>query len=518
MSDAQPETIQPAAGHAVSEAEDDQRLEPAEPSLRHLAARGTIVNAGFQIGLSALGTVKRVAVAAFLTRAEYGTWAIILPALLTLIWIKDVGVGDKYIQQEEPDQEAAFQKAFTMELFLSLGFFALCAFVIPLYGLAYGHSSIVLPGMVLAASVPLSAFESPAWIPYRRMQYARQRALTAVDPVIGLLLTIALAAAGFGYWSLVIGVIAGSVAGAVVCVVTCPYRLRLRFDRGTVRSYASFSLPLLGSGLSRMVVVQGSLLTANRAVGLAGLGAIGLATSIATFSDRVDGIVSSTIYPAVCRVANRVDALAEAFVKSNRIALMWAIPVAVAVALFDRDLVHFVLGDRWQPAVGLLTAFALTCGIGQLAFNWAIFMRAVNRTRPIFIAALLDLGVFFVVSLPAMLEFGLAGYAAGFAATTLVQICLRAHYMSRLLPGFNLLRQLTRSVAPAIPPLLLVLLARWAVPGDRTLARAVSELALYVGVTVAVTFVLERRLVTELLGYLRRPTSAAARPAASPSG
>src|SRR5207237_3143092 len=105
-------------------------------------------------------------------------------------------------------------------------------------------------------------------------------------------------------------VLAGSLAGGVVCVSTSPYRVRWRFERGTVRRYATFSLPLVGAGLSRLLVVQGSLIVANRVGGLAGVGAIGLATTYAVFADRVDTIVGQTIYPAVCAVAQRLPTLA----------------------------------------------------------------------------------------------------------------------------------------------------------------------------------------------------------------
>jgi O-antigen/teichoic acid export membrane protein len=259
-----------------------------------------------------------------------------------------------------------------------------------------------------------------------------------------------------------------------------------------------------------MVVVQGSLLTANRTVGLAGIGAIGLASSIATFSDRVDGIVSGTIYPAVCRIVDRVDAMAEAFVKSNRIALMWAMPFAVALALFAGDFVDYVIGERWRPAVGLLTAIALTCGFSQVAFNWGVFMRAVSNTRPLFVAALLDLGVFFAVSIPGMLAFGLPGYAAGLAATTVVQIAIRGWFMARLFPGFNVLRQLVRGVLPVVPATTIVLTVRALAPEGRSLARALAELVAYSLVTVIATYVFERRLIGEAIGYLRRPPRTAA--------
>src|SRR3954470_6084008 len=227
----------------------------APENLRTRTARGTLINSAFQIGLAGLGLLKRVAVAAFLTREEFGIWGIMLAVLITLVWLKQVGIADKYIQQSEPDQEAAFQKAFTLELLLSFAYFVLCCLVLPLYALAYGHEEIILPGIVLGTAVILTALETPAWIPYRTMHYARQRLLTSVDPVVSIVATIAFGAAGYGYWGLVWGALIGSAAGATVCLATSPYRIRLRFHRETFREYASFSWPLVGLGLSRLLVV-----------------------------------------------------------------------------------------------------------------------------------------------------------------------------------------------------------------------------------------------------------------------
>ncbi len=490
------------------------RAEPGIENLRTHTARGTLINSAFQIGLAALGMLRRVAVAAFLTREEFGIWGIILATLITLAWLKQVGIQDKYVQQSEADQEAAYQKAFTIELLLSSAYFLLCAALLPIYAIAYGHDEIIVPGIVLASSVVITAFETPAWIPYRRMQYARQRVLTSIDPVVAFVATVTLCAAGLGYWGLVLGAVIGSVAGAAVCIATSPYKMRLRFDRGTAREYASFSWPLIGLGVSGILVVQGSLLVANHSVGLAGVGAIGLATSIAAFANRVDVIVSQTIYPAVCAVADRVERLAEVFVKSNRVALMWAMPFAFGLALFASDLVHFALGDRWEPAIPLLAAIGLTCGFQQVAFNWSVIMRAVNRTRPMFLVSLLDVAVFLVVSAPATWFFGLPGYAAGFAATTAVEIAARWWFMRSLFGHFNVVLQIVRAVAPIVPAAALVLAERLLVGGDRTLGHALVELATFVVAAIGFTYLFERPLVTELFGYVRGKVG---RPAPSPS-
>ena len=254
------------------------------------------------------------------------------------------------------------------------------------------------------------------------------------------------------------------------------------------------------------MVVEGTVVVANHAVGLAGVAAIGLAISYSSFTDRVDGIVSQTIYPAVCAVVARRSLLAEVFVKTNRVALMWAMPFGAGLALFGGDLVHFILGDRWRPAVPLLAVFGLTCGIGQVAFNWTVFLRAINETKPILISSIINVFVFLAVSVPAMIVFGIAGYAAGFAAANLVQVALRGYYMRRLFAGFNVLRQMWRAVAPTIPPSALILIERTLVPGQRTPARAIAELVTYALTTIGMTMLLERPLVSEMFGYLRGKT------------
>lgn len=478
---------------------------PAPPAdLRRRAARGTVLNASFQIGLSGLGLLQRLVAAAFLTRAEFGLWAVILTVLVNLAWLKDVGIVDKYIQQSEPDQELAFQKAFTLELLASLALVVLIAVTLPLWALAYGQQELVVAGLVTALIFPLAALQAPAWIPYRRLEYGRNRMLTSVSPVVGFVVTVALAVAGAGYWCFVVGGLAGGVAGAVVCVVTSPYRLRLRFDRGVAREYASFSWPLVASGLSGLVLVQGSLLVIDHQVGIAAVGVVGLVIGIVSFAERVDTVVSQTLYPAICRVVDRRALLAEVFVKSNRVALMWAMPFAAGLALFAGELITHLLGERWRGAEGLLIAVGLCVGFGQVGFNWLIFLRALNWTRPIFVATALNLVVFLAVLIPATAAYGTAGYGVAFVAQTVLLIGVRAHYLRRLFSEFAVVRHTARAVAPVLPGVAVVLAARALVGGDDTLLFTLVQLALYSATVVAATVALERPLVAEMAGLLRR--------------
>jgi O-antigen/teichoic acid export membrane protein len=493
----------------------EERLALGDRTLREHTAWGGIVNSLFQAGLALFGLLQRVVVAAFLTTSEYGLWGLLIATVVTLSWLKQIGVSDKYIQQDDPDQVAAFQKAFTFELFYSSIFFALAAAALPLYALLYGRPEMLVPGLILCVGFLTSALHTPIWIAYRQMRFVRQRTLEAIDPVVAGVLTIALAVSGFGYWSLVIGAATGAVCGAIAAVATCPFPIRIRWDRVALRDYWSFSWPLLLASASSLVVVQGAVILGNFTVGLAGLGALALATNFAAFADRLDMLIRRTIYPAVAAVKERTELLFETFTKSNRLALMWAMPFGVALALFAPDLITYVLGERWREAETLLAAFGLIIAFRQVAFNWTLFFAAVGNTKPMAINGFANLAVFAVVTAPLMLTIGLDGYTIGMSVAVVIDVALRGYFLSRLFQGFHVGRHLVRSVAPSVPAALLILAVRFVVDVDRTLGLALAELFLYVVATLAATWFFERALVTEMIGYLRGAIRPAARQPAS---
>ena len=484
-------------------------------SLRRLTASGSVVNGLFQVGIVTLGLVKGVAVAVFLDPSEYAIWGILIISITTIAWLKQVGVADKFVQQDEPDQELAWQRAFTFELLVSAVFFVVVAAVLPVLAAVYGQSELVAPGIVLAATFAVGAFQAPTWILYRRMEFFKQRLILSVDAVIAFVVTVGLAAAGVGYWSLVIGQAAGALGGALAAFSYSPYRYRLRYDSATARDYLTFSWPLFVATLSSLVIAQASVITGEAVAGLAGAGALTLAATISQYADRVDGVVTATLYPAICAVKDRRDLLFESFVKSNRLTLMWGVPFGVGLALFASDLVEFGLGEKWEDAVILLQVFGLTAAAGHLGFNWDAFYRARGETRPIALWSFLTMLCFLAVPLPLLIFDGLTAFAYGMGVMTLVSLAVKTHFLTRLFDGFQMLRHAIRAVAPTVPGVAIVVVMRALEGGgDRTVGLAVAELMAFAGIIVAVTLRLERDLLLEVAGYLRRPRSAAvSRPA-----
>jgi O-antigen/teichoic acid export membrane protein len=308
--------------------------------------------------------------------------------------------------------------------------------------------------------------------------------------------------------------LAGGWAAAIAAVACSPYRLRLRYDRGTLRSYWSFSWPLFVSASGGMLMALAALTAANIHLGLAGAGAMTLGANISAFTNRVDVLVTNTLYPAICAAAERVEVLRESFVKSNRLALMWGVPFGFALTLFAPDLVRFLLGqERWQGVVVLLQAYGVVAAVDQIGFNWDAYMRARGDTKPLAISALWTTVAFLVTAIPLLFLFDLPGFAVGVGVQMVVNLAFRAYYLGRLFEGFAFLVHVSRAVLPVLPATALVLTIRLAESGARGAATAAAELLGFIVVSAVATWLLERPLLRETVSYLR-----ARRPAVSASG
>ena len=201
---------------------------------------------------------------------------------------------------------------------------------------------------------------------------------------------------------------------------------------------------------------------------------------------------------------DQLHTLEELFEKSNRAAMMWSVPFCAGIVLFAPDLVEFVLGDDWEPAVVLLQGLAVATAIQQLGFNWFSFYRARGESRPQAVEAAVMAGAFLAFAVPGLALWGATGFVVGRSAVSVAMLLVRARYVHRLLPGVRLWTLGLRGslpVAAGAAAALLIRAALWG--GDRPLWQALVEIAVFLGVTALATRALERNLLREFVRYLR---------------
>ena len=480
----------------------DPRLRGIASVRRHIA-RGVLTNSAFQLLLVGLSTVRGFGVAAFMTRSDYGVWGLLGLVLWSAAGLKaQFGVGDKYLQQNEDDQEAAFQLAFTMDLIFMAVMLPVGGGIVFLFAAVTGKALLILPGLLLLLLLPASVLQFPIATFYRQLDYRRQRMLQAVEPVVATAVTVALAVAGAGYWSFVAGALAGAWSAVPFALRASRYRLRVRYRRHALAQYVGFSTPLLITGLSVLAMFYVINLLGVGPLGLAGIGTFTLVGNLVQFTDQADDIVTATLYPAVCAVRSQARLVTEIFVKSNRLSLIWAVPFGVGMCLFASDLTRFVLGSRWLPATTLLQIMGIVTAVHHVGYNWSAFVKSRGTTWPIAVVAVAVTSVIIAAAIPLMYSDHLVGLGIAFVIGEAVGLVLRGYFIWRFFEGFRILTQLVRAFAPSVIAVAGVLACRVTLGSEHDLASAIAVLCLYLGLTVAATVAFERPLLTEAIGYL----------------
>lgn len=483
-------------------AADEDRLRGITDLRRH-AARGTLVNGAYQAALVGVSGVRGLVAAAFMSRYEYGVWGLVGLTLWTAMAFKSVfGANERYVQLTLDDPEEGFQLAFTVEVIYAGALTPVAAAIAFVFAHVTGHPVVLVPALALLGLIPATALQFPVAAFYRSLDYRRQKLLLSVEPLVASVVTLPLAFLGLGYWSFVIGSLAGCWAGAVVALRACPYALRFRYRRGTLRTYAGFSAPLLVSAIATLGVFEVIYLVGSGPLRLAGLGAFTLVGNLVQFTDQADAIITDTLYPAVCAVKDRLELLAEAFVKSNRLSLMWAVPFGVGMALFAPDLVHLCLGPQWTPAIPLMQIMGVVTAIHHVGYNWGAFFKARGRTWPMALGSLPTAIVTVAAGIPLMYGDGLTGLGLAFACGEVAGLISRGVLIARMFRGFRIQRQLGRAFAPVAIAALVILTLRAVVGQENTWAGTLAVLGLYALTTVAATLALERDLISEAWSYM----------------
>jgi O-antigen/teichoic acid export membrane protein len=480
------------------------RRVPESPGLRARTARGGVVNAAFLSGAELLVLAQGLLATALLGPDAIGLYGIVTTTAMTIVALRRVGIDEAFVQTAADDEEAEFQRALTVELALGLLGAVAVAALAPVLAAAYDDDRLL--GLTLAVTyLPVAfALQAPQWVFFKRMEYVRLRVLQAIVPLGTVAVTVPLLLAGVGVWALVIGPFVGNLLAILAAWRASPYRLRLRPDPGAARRYLRFSWPVFVTSLVALLVAQGQIAVFGLRDGLVAAGFITLAATLTRYADRADQILATTIYPAIVRVRERGDVLAELFDKANRLTLMWAFPFGAGLALFGADLIVFVLGDEWRGAIVLLGGMAVAVGLQQVGYSWFAFYRARGESWPQAVESAVFGVSFAVLAVPGALLWDTWGFVGGRVACTLCVLATRAVYVRRLLPGARMARVAARACVPvalAAAPVLALRLAAWG--GERPLWQALLELALWLAVVAAATWRFERPLLDELRGYLR---------------
>lgn len=412
--------------------ESENQPEQQQYGMVRKVASGVIWNLlAFGFGKVTLLLVTSI-LARLLTKEEIGVVGAAVVAINYLTIIKDLGFGAALIQKRGDVNEAA-NTVFTINIILG---FLLSILVIPLapyVGNYYNDPQVTSVLRWLGVSFAINSFGAVhvVWL-LRDLDYRRKALPEMGNSLVKAVVSIGMALAGYGVWSLVAGQIAGAAASVILVWILLPWRPRLSIDRGIAASLFKFSSSIVGSDILTVFIDNVDYLIVGRVFGLAALG-------VYTFAYRLPEmlvignlwILGTIAFPAFSSIQDKPDEMRRGFLGSVRIVELIVTPIALGLILAADPLVRVVFGNEWIEIIPILRVLAVYAWIYSIGFHVGGIYKAVGRPD-----ILVKLSIFsIIIIVPALLlgahYFGVIGVAYGHLFAVIIRRAVSLFFATR---------------------------------------------------------------------------------------
>jgi teichuronic acid exporter len=315
---------------------------------------------------------------------------------------------------------------------------------------------------------------------------------------------------GLGYWSLVLGNLAGHTAQSVLIVVARPHRFAIPRMR-LLRRPLLFGWHVLVSVVASSAYERLDNVTAGRALGQAALGVYGMAWNLANVPmEKLTTLVTTTIPTYLAAVQNDPAALRRYLRTLTESLAIATFPATIGLALVARDLIPFALGHKWDGVIVPLEILCVYVTFRSIVALLGKLLTAVGNPRFVMwddLAALVILPAAFYIGS----RWGTQGIAWGWvAAYPLIALPLYWKTFKTIeMPVGDYMRALRPGLHGTVVMVLAVSLVKWALlPKGSAPLRLVIEIATGAAAYIGTLALLHRERMMAFLRTARNLRSA----------
>ncbi|MFN4136222.1 MAG: lipopolysaccharide biosynthesis protein [Novosphingobium sp.] len=478
--------------------------------------RAILWRSGSQIAAQIISWSSTLIVMRLLAPADYGLFAMSLVMLSFLTFLNGYGFASALIQERDLPRQR-IRQAFGLLLAANAVIATLQWFAAPAVAAYYGQPVVIKMLRVqtlIYLSTPFIAI--PEVLMGRSLDFRSQALVNMASAMTGAVLSLILAWAGYGVWTLVYAPIVMFWVRAIGLNLMVRALIWPSFDFRGCGSIFRFGLAILLTQMFWLVQTQSDIFVIGRRFTPHEVGVYSQAVFLATiFYARFVPPLNEVAFPAYARLQDDLPALRAAFLKSARLIMMVAAPVYAGMAVTASPLVATLFGSTWKDLPPLVEWMAWAMPFMTMQILFAPALNAVGRPQ-IPVRTAMAGAVIFAAAFLGSARFGLLAVAAVWCVSAPL-LLLATIGLARPAIGIgvaDMARALRLPVGSSLAMALIVWSAdRWLL-GEAAKAAPALHLGLLVALGVAsygvVVHLADRNALVQILQLVRRKDLAAA--------
>lgn len=442
-----------------------------------------------------------------LTPSDYGLLAMASIFISFLSMFSEFGLGSAVIQKAAID-DATLRRVFGLVLIIHFTMAALLILGAPVIAGFFGEERLVAIIRVLALQFVVVVFAViPDALLQRRMHFRGRALFDLSAAVIGSVVTLALAIAGHGVWSLVVSALISQTWKTIGVNVLAPYFRAPKFSLEGMRPLIRFGWHVTASQMLGAIVAQSDILIGGKWLGKEALGFYSVAMHLASLPiQRLSGIVNQVAFPAFARMQHDVPRVGANLLLGIRLLSFVAFPILWGVSSIAPEIVNVLLGPKWMPAIVSLQTLAMVMPVRMISNFGVNAMQGMGRSDIIMRNAIFTAIVTPVACFLGVYEWGLIGLSVAWLIAAPLSFL---QGMTRSAQALHLgLGRVVMAMGPAAFSSALmyaaVILVRWLLPPGFSGIARMCVLIMAGAVTYFVaSAMLNRNGMREVLGTIR---------------
>lgn len=384
-------------------------------------ARGARSTATSQVVSQVVRLGTTVVLARLLVPEDFGVVALAGVIVVLVDHLKDLGTAPAVIQRASVGRallDSVFWLNVGLGLVLSAGIALTAGWSADLLG-QQSAAPVIRAMAVLTVITSLGQVHQA--LLRRAMRFTSLALVAVVDGVVASAVSVGLAFAGQGVWSIVVGNIVGAFVSTAFLWRMSRWRPSLSASAAELRGIWRFSMHLFGANILWFVVLgQADKFIIGRFLGLVDLGTYALAQRAVSYPlSSVASVVGQVLFPGLSRLQEDRPAMARMFIRASAGVAIILLPAMAGLAVVAEPATHVFFGSKWEhlpPLVWVLAPAGAAQAVTSLVYH---LTTAIGRSDWTFRWQVVQ-SVVFVSSYVVGLPWGLVGVAWAYGLASLL--------------------------------------------------------------------------------------------------
>jgi len=380
---------------------------------------------GVRVVIRGLVFFKTLIIARILTPSQFGVFGIVTLLLALIEIITETGINIFLVQQKENVDEY-ISTAWIVSLARGV-LIALAILISAPYVARFFHAPNAYDVIAWSSLIPLiRGFINPSVILlYKDLRFHREFYFRSTIYLVETIVSVCLVLLMHSVIALVIGLIISSLTEAILSFFVIKPTPRFSFDTPLFRNIIHHGKWITGSTIFNYFYQNGDNIVVGRLLGTSSLGLYDMAykISLAPMTDFAD-VIAKVTFPVYVKISEDSRRLRKAFLKTLGIVIVIVFPIGIAISVFAKPIILFVLGPQWidaAPALQVLGIFGAVRALSVFAMTPFLSIKKQHIVMAISLVGLVGLGITIV---PFIALWGLpgAGLAALFGTTATLPV------------------------------------------------------------------------------------------------